>query len=256
MKCKELYSLIVVVLFCSIPAQVQERPPAEGYTIRKAQEFLRSLYPGLNGKGYVMSLESSQLYDVLSDRVSGFKLFVGAQHKGFIRGYVGGYTGRTPPPNYQPGPIYATQYLNSDFSFDEQDRFIAFSAFGPAVGDPDRLGKIGQILQNHRNMTANQVTGTLIEAGAKFGSWNQDKFLENVRAKNLERFLGKISITSAEFPVPDKENTLPSEWPMWTVLAKVSWGDGAEITYEMEFEPFKGDLVKLRILPHPPNAKQ
>jgi hypothetical protein len=42
---------------------------------------------------------------------------------------------------------------------------------------------------------------------------------------------------------------------MWTVSAKVSRGSGAEITYRMEFEPFKGDLVSLTTVPYPPNAK-
>jgi hypothetical protein len=219
--------------------------------VRKAQDFLRFLYPDLNGKGYVVSLESSQPYDAPDDHMPNFKLFIGERRKGFIKGYIGGYTGANPPQNYLPGPIYATQYLMADFSFDEHGRLLAFSASGPAVGNPDRLEEVGQVGLNHQKMTPNQATGTLIEAGAKFGSWNRDRFLENLRAKNLERFLGKFSTTSAEFPVPTKDDTLPNEWPMWIVTAKVLLEEGSEITYRMEFEPFKGDLVTLTTVPYP-----
>lgn len=248
-----LFFLVGCVIFSSIPGHVQESASTATLNVRKAHDFLRSLYPDLNGKGYVLSLESSQPYDAHDDHMSNFKLFIGERRKGFIKGSIGGYTGANPPQNYLPGPIYATQYLMADFSFDDHGRLLAFSASGPAVGDPDRLEEVGKIGLNHQTMTANQAAGTLIQAGAKFGSWNHDKFLESVRAKNLDQLLGKISVTSAEFPIPGKDNALPTEWPMWTVTAKASAADGSEIIYEMQFEPFKGDLISLTTVPSSKN---
>jgi hypothetical protein len=40
---------------------------------------------------------------------------------------------------------------------------------------------------------------------------------------------------------------------MWTVTAKASAADGSEIIYEMQFEPFKGDLISLTTVPSSKN---
>ena len=202
-----------------------------------------------------MTLETAQNYDEPIGSIRDLKLYIGERPKGFVIGDIGGYTGSNPPSTYHPGPIYATQYLIADFHFDDQDRLLAFSASGPAVGQPDRLEQIVQTRLNHRTMTANQASGTLIEAGAKFGPWNQSAFADRLPIQKLEGFLGKLTILSTKFPVPDKDHLLPNDWPIWTVTAKGRWRNGVELTYELQFEPFKGDLLSLVTVPYPPTAK-
>jgi hypothetical protein len=252
-RAKALLLFVPLVLAWCDRAHPQERVPTTKNYILRAQEFLNAQYPDLKGKGY-MSIEASQRNDEIADQISRvFKLYLGEAPKGAILGYAGGYTGAR-PENYQPGPIYGKQYLTSDFEFDRDGRLISFSSSGPAIGKPIDPKKFDGFISSHPKISDLQATRALQEAGAKFGSWNKDKFMEHFPKKDLERFVGKLSITSAEFPVPDLDHVLPNGWGMWTVTAEATGTNGVKFVYEMNFEPFKGDLTSLTTVPYPPIA--
>jgi len=42
---------------------------------------------------------------------------------------------------------------------------------------------------------------------------------------------------------------------MWTVKAEATGKNGVKLVYEMQFEPFKGDLTSLTTVPFPPIAE-
>jgi hypothetical protein len=246
-----LLSVSLVLAWCDRVHPQEPLPTTKNYILR-AQEFLNALYPDLKGKWY-MSIEASQRNDEIADQISrAFRLYLGEAPKGAILGYVGGYTGAR-PENYQPGPIYPKQYLTCDFDFDGDGRLVSFDASGPAIGKPNDAQKFDGFISSHPEVSDLQATRALQEAGAKFGSWNKDKFMEHLPKKDLERFVGKLSITSAEFPLPE-DHVLPNGWPLWTVIAEATGKSGTKLIYKMEFEPFKGDLTSLTTVPFPPIA--
>jgi hypothetical protein len=200
------------------------------------------MYPDLRGKGYMGSLEASQEFDHAVGVPTVFKLYVGAGPKGFATGSANGKA------------VYAEQYLSSEFTFGTAG-LIAFNAQGSAIGNSEQLHKLAELRENHPTVTDLQATGTLIQSGAKFGSWNKDEFLRALPISKLQPFIGRVSVVSAEFTVPNKEHMLPHEWPSWTVRAKAVPVNGAELIYQMTFEPFRGDLTSLTTVPFPPDAR-
>jgi hypothetical protein len=69
----------------------------------------------------------------------------------------------------------------------------------------------------------------------------------------LEPFIGKLSITSVKLEGSERDDNdvRSSQWPNWTVLAQAQKGD-RQLTVQMNFEPFKGDLTSLTIDPARP----
>jgi hypothetical protein len=227
-----------------ICVQSQEpAPPTKNY-VRLAQVFLTSLYPELNGKGYVMSLESSFRYDFPMIENSAFDLYVGVGPKNMIVGYLGGYEGTVPHKEpLHAGPVTARQLLISSFEF-QDGNLISFGAKGPAVGNQEKYQQVVSQLVDQPDMTDAEAATILKQAGARYGPTDKDDFLKHLPLEKLSPFVGSATLIAATLPSVAKEG-LKSRWPEWHVRAKAKPAGRQESTYEMWFEPFRGDLVRL-----------
>ena len=89
-------------------------------------------------------------------------------------------------------------------------------------------------------------------AGAKYGHADKQAFLQSLRISELEKFFGKIDVTSAELGGLDLESKIRDPyWPDWTVMARSKRPDGSAAIIRMYFEPFKGDLEALYVEANP-----
>jgi hypothetical protein len=248
-----LFLAPLALVSCSL-AHSQESAPATKNYVHLAQEFLVSLYPDLAGKGYVMSLEASFRYDVPMNENTGFDLYVGRGPKGMVVGYLGGYMGQEPPKKkLQSGLMTAEQFLISSFLFNNDGKLTSFGVKGPAVGNPDKDEEVTKLaFSPPYEMTDTKAVAALKQAGARYGPTDKDEFVKHLPIDQLRRYLGPLNVISVEFPILDEHRT--TRWPRWHVLAKVENGSSAERTYEMWLEPFKGDLVRLSLVPAPTNA--
>jgi hypothetical protein len=250
---RSLLVLGPLILAFVIPAHLQEPAPVTKNYVRWAQEFLTSLYPDLGGKGYVASLETSFRYDVpvIEDRQ--FDLYIGRGSKNLILGYLAGYEGQNPPPtNAYPGPVYPEQLLISSFQFAEEGRLLSFASKGPVVGSTDKYREIVNLVSRSPAMTDSEAAAILKQAGARYGPSDKDEFAKHLPIEKLQRFFGPLKVASVDFPVSDG-NGVRAGWPEWHVLA-VSNGGGRDVKYQLWFEPFKGDLVRLSTIPSASNA--
>ena len=242
--------LLFLAVIASLPPNpVQEAPLTIANNVQQAQEFLRLLYPDLNNKGYMMSVETSQAYDAPADAMSGFKVYIGERAVGAITGVVGGYRGPTPPKDYRPGPSYATQFLTSDFTFHTSGRIVSFSVSGPAVGKPDAFERVLGEVTHHASLTDDEVVTILRREGVKYGPWNKDEFVRSLPLQKLATFLGKLASISAEFISRDEDHFVPSDFGIWKVTATATWKNGDTAKYEFDFELFKGDLTAISTIP-------
>jgi hypothetical protein len=221
----------------------------------EAQEFLKSLYPSLSGKGYIMSVETFPHYDEPADYTTSFSIHVGEGPKDFVVSYIGGYTGPKPPENYHPGPVFAKQVLDSHFQFDKTGKLIRFNAARPTVEMPDQFARVYELVKNHPKMSDIEVNNALTRAGAKYGPWNANEFRKNMPMQRIEHFLGKLNVTSVEFIGRTEERFVPDDWATWKVMAKSNGTDDETHVYQLTFETFRGDLVALSTIPWPPKAE-
>jgi hypothetical protein len=254
MRIKAIFLPTLILCGFVLIAAAPHRPagqvvPKAQENIFRAREFLRSLYPSLSGKGYMMSLQTSQQYDVLAS-VAFFKLFIGEGPVGFVKGVVGGYVGPVPPPDYHPGPIYATQFLTADFQFRPSGQLFDFSAYGPSVGDEKASTRAFEQVSSHPKLTDSEVIAVLKKEGAKYGPWNREQFLHDLPLQKIEPFLGRLSEVSAKFTDRDEDSHfVTGEWSDWKVNVVAVWKDGVRRKYQLKFEGFKGDLVTINPLP-------
>src|SRR5258707_12772626 len=238
-----LLLLLAPLAFCRA-AYEQETAPLVGKYAALGRDFLRALYPDLNGKGYVLSISAPIHYDDPDNSVQQLELDIGDNFKDITLGYWGGWTGEK-PKHFEPGPIHPKQYLSAFFGY-EKGQLQGFLAKGPAVGNPEAEEAIGVLVRSsHPEMTDAEASAALKKAGAKYGREDKEIFVRALPIAKLEHFVGKLSITSVELKGVDEDKVRDPSWPHWTVLAKAQRADGHEVTIKMYFEPFKGDLEAL-----------
>lgn len=226
-------------------------PTTKDYTVW-AHEFLRSMYPELSGKKYIMTLETSGGYDYPGVPLQPRLLYVGEGTEFRITGILGGYldTGPpghpTPPPkDFHPGPQHPKQVLKASFLFDNYDHLVNFGATGTAVYDPEKHEPLEEYLVSHPEMTEDEVAAALKKGGVKYGPYDKEQFVKDLPIPSLERFLGKIKIVSVGFQPIGENRWNIGHWPMWTVIAEVKRRDGTVDTYELDFERYDGKLTGL-----------
>lgn len=248
----------LILMLGRMPLFAQEPVPLSKNYVAWAQDFLRTMYPDLNGKGYFLSLESAGQYDNPGTPLPPTILYVGHGPEYEVLGMIGGCLdfGPVPPPgahvaspppsteDCQIGPRHPKQELETGFRFDNHDRLVSFGAHGPAVGNPEALNKVTAQMRTHPEMTDSEIIAALKKAGAKYGPNDKELLLKNFPYTKLGRFLGNIRILSVDYTQPfPMSREIGPENPWWEVTAAATQRDGTVITYKFRFEEFKGNLL-------------
>ena len=259
----------------------QELPHTKNY-IKIGHEFLRAVYPDLNGKGYAITIETSLAYDGPTSVPNYFMLDVGAGPKFVVieccvQGYVGGVLPTPPlqwppelgaaptptPPPPQPiekrpkfwdaeGRVHPKQYLSTGFQFDNEGHLAGFTASGPEIGNPEADNKLAEIVNTHPKMTDAEIAAELKRLGAKYGPDDKEQFVKDLPLKKLEPFLGKLELISVSFLPLSENRTELGSWPYWMVELLATQRDGSKLKYHLAFDHFKGDLLTLATNPANP----
>jgi hypothetical protein len=264
------------------PLVAQERPHAAKTEIVWAQEFLRALYPGLDGKKYTLTVETYLAYDQPGAPITWLRMDVGEGPKDWLKGYVSGCVnsvveppfhwpwpkelGPEPPapPSLQPavrqqseaklpedcksGPMYPKQFLTAGFQFDKEGRLTNFGTGGAFVNDSRADNEVYEFVHAHPQMTYPEIVATMKQHDTKYGPDDKEQFTKDLPLKQLEPFLGKLQIVSVGFHEMDKDPS-PVPWTDrwllsdWTVKAQATTKDGAKVPYEMSFSHLNGYLT-------------
>jgi hypothetical protein len=228
----------MTILVWSVPARMQAPSSDTRNYVFMAQEFLHSTYPQLNDRHLTITIVGTYAFDLPAEPVRRFSLYVGEGQKDRILGYVGGLAKNSRPQDL--GPIHPKQYLSTGFTFGENGLLLFFGAEGDAVRDPALVAAFGQAWQAHPEWTEQQVTSALKQYGAKYGPANREELLKNLPVDLLERYLGKLTIQSAEFK--GFEPKAPLHWMVKMVAKDVR---GVQTNYTLLIDPFKGSLTNL-----------
>lgn len=251
--------------------------------IVRSQEFLRVMYPSLNGKNYTLTVETYLAYDQPGVAANSVRMDVGEGPKDLYLGHSSGclYT-ITPTPAGWPrelgpppaaivsppasqddrctsGPIYPKQYLTAGFQFDKGAHLVGFSADGPFINDRKADNDVYEIVRSHPEMTYPEILTTFKQHGTKYGPGDKKQFIENLPMKQLESLLGKLQIKSVAVQEMDKNGNLvpwDRRWllPDWTVKAVTE--DDERVTYELHFSHLNGYLIALLNCRKSPSCSQ
>lgn len=247
-------------------------PAAQGMDhVLVARDFLRTMYPDTNGKKYVVTVEGVFAFDGDKAGFDRFELSVGEGAK-----YVVTYNGcmGTPsplllpiPPELQVGPpptptlppdairkdcqnlpAHPKQVLEGIFWFGAEGRISYFTLGGPGVRQLDQRTAFAEFVSSHPEMKEVEIVTELKKEGAKYGPGDKAEFIKNLPIQKLEPFLGRLQVLSVDFPPLEAYRENAENWPTWEVKARAKWDHGPDVTYEMDFEQFEGELTSLRIL--------
>jgi hypothetical protein len=305
MKTKIVFSFLLVILLTgSVSARAQEPPPVTKNYIAWAQEFLRAMYPDLNGKKHILTAETFVHYDALGEPLFWLQLDVGDGYKDYVKAQVGGCTGSVVPPSQTPspsnsataqpvpqkqrepdatgftgppemsayankikrledqlrldtlgpcfGPLRPRQFLTAEFSFDPGNHISGVFARGTSLRNPRAETSFAELVYAHPEMTDDEVTAALKKADVKYGPNDKEAFIRDLPIAALERFLGKLKITSVGFEPLSKDRNNVETWPEWQVEATAKQSNGTEVRYRMSFHRYRGSLTELHIIPPAP----
>ena len=259
----------------------QKSPRSKKDRVGFGREFLRTLYPDLNGKGYAITVETSLAFDEGASVPKYLLLDIGTAPKfTTLECCVGGYAGGTLPAPALPSPpemgparapapsttqllpkrprfwdaegrVHPKQYLSTAFVFDDAGYMVRFSADGPAVGNRDVDNSIAELVRSNPEMTEQEIVASLKHSGVKCGPNDKNRFVRDFPMKELERFVGKMEIISVNFSPLAANRDNVATWPDWNVKILVTRGDGTKCVYEASFDRFKGDLLWVSEEPNP-----
>jgi|HubBroStandDraft_6_1064221.scaffolds.fasta_scaffold20299_7 hypothetical protein len=259
---------LAALLLCPAVGEAQQTVPATKTYIRIGHDFLRTVYPELNGKGYTITVETFLSYDDPDGVPLRFDLDVGKGAKYSVTGCCfGGYAG--PPPDLaspgacpwlssprrkrpdnvdSEGQVHPEQYLSASFVFDISGRLEHFAAKGSSIENHVADNRLHGLLRCNSAMTDEQIATAFKESGAKYGLNDRDEFRKNLPIPELEKFVGKLEVVSTKFYQLGMGDGEEKELPIWTscdVRMRATQPDGTQLEYRATFDHFDGRLESL-----------
>jgi hypothetical protein len=90
--------------------------------------------------------------------------------------------------------------------------------------------------KSHPGSSDAEYAAVLKQAGVKYGPSDQAELVKRLPVRQLERFLGKLEIVSADFWINELN---------WEVKVKATRRNGSRVLYNMYFECFNGGLESI-----------
>ncbi len=235
-----------------------------------AQSFLRAIYPDLNGKNLVATIETYVQYDKPGKPIDYWQLDVGEGTKDVPLGYSAGCLGhiirpgdppekplpspggRAPEPSQssdcKPGPIIAKQYVSTGFGFDDDGTLRYYVLGNPSGRDAPKKNEFAALVRSHSDMTETEIADALKKLGAKFGPYDKDALEKKLPLAELSPLIGKLRLISLSFEPLAKNRQTDESWPQWKAKVETISHGHQKLTYEMTFDRFNGDLISMNRL--------
>jgi len=236
-----------MLLLCIIgmpSAFPQQNPPLSQETVLTfVHDFLQVFYPDLISKGHMLKLSVYHPADSSWREIAGVYFTVNPERPpdyGLVRFGPNG-----PIPETRPDPesvlldgsIWLPPLKNGS-------RILQVQA--TTMGEK-KLDALRKLVKSHPEWSGEQAVSVLMGDGARFGPEEKKAFISTLPLDKMERFLGRIKITSVDFRYPPKgrDEHTPVLDLCWDVDADVLFSDGTSAKYVFTFEPYGGKLTYL-----------
>ena len=212
----------------------------------EAQKFLQALYPETKEKGYTVLYSVGGTYDPAWTYLPRLEVNLLETNYTPSAQLLMGKEARKYEPLYPILTVY--------FYFDKDGRIEEVSIAGNSLANDAKNTRVLQILESRRDWSVRQIIRVLKEAGARYGPEDKVRFLASLPIKELEPFLGNLTVKSVDFHSRHEESgsavttvdTTSVTGVEWIVQIEASSADGKTQSYILGFEPFAGKLKSLR----------
>jgi hypothetical protein len=239
-------SLVVIVggiLFVTSGFTFEQGSPSQSAAAKsgvgEAQEFLRSLFPELLAKKYVMTVEASGAFDLDLSRLPVFSVYVGRSERGHKD-----MLANVPAEN---SVVEDMPILTGLFEFGRDAVLDEVNIHSPEIVADNKNENLRRLVDAHRDWSDDRVKKALKDAGAKYGPENRELLLQSIPLKALEPFTGTLQIESTEFRLRDQQLSPRDTLAIfgWMVDAVSVAPNGRRTHWSLYFEPFGGRLTDL-----------
>lgn len=133
--------------------------------------------------------------------------------------------------------------MEGSFGFDRRGRIQTFHSSNSTLLNSEKNEAISKLCYGHPEWSEAQAIQALKEAGASYGPNEKDAFREAIPLRQLERFLGKLTVHDLEFKslVEDREGSFVQMY--WEVGLVGRRPGEPPANYFLRFEPFGGKLT-------------
>jgi hypothetical protein len=225
-------------LFFLGPRTFRESSGPTPIVISTAQKFLRTLYPDVTGKNYIMSVATFGTLDTDWILMPTFEVAIGPAEKGHMD-WIGGRDGKAAQMVEQK-PI-----LTASFDFDKEGLLANAYVRSDTVTFSSENEHLRTIVDANPGWSDQQVTTALEAEGARFGPTQRNALLKAVPVKLLEPFIGALQIDSAEFRLRHPQPPHAIAELYWEVLGHSQIASGRNGQWDLIIEPFRGTLIAL-----------
>ena len=204
-----------------------QRPPQDQFAkVTTAQRFLRALYPEVNGKNYIMYVDSSNLFDSDWASLRDLDVSVGPSD-----------------PRSGSGYWQKPEALGALFEFRNNDQLNNVYIHFASLQSKSKL--LCTQINAHQKWSDQQVIAAMKRAGVKFGPDEEDALRREVPIDALEPFIGRLQIQSAEFFLRHKQSPRSLAELYWEVDGTSVLPNGKDARWSLTLEPFAGRLLSL-----------
>lgn len=228
----------VLVTALSPGAAPQRSQPAD--PIAFMGSFIREMFPEMRQKELEVQV-STRMYN--GHGTSYFEVSMGKPKGCCMGGVIGSifphdkFEKSSPPPPIKEPPRFggAFQFRNNHL----------WQFTGSISSVHDHTAQVYALAEKNTQWSDQKLIDTLRQAGAKFGPWNRQGFLEQIRHQPLERFLGHFTIRQVRFELLSHQQNAPNLIQLyWSVEASSPTGR----RYSLLYEPFEGELFAISVL--------
>jgi hypothetical protein len=245
--CSKL-SLVVIgaLVFSALPRRATQESVSCPNPTLEAQKFLQALYPETKEKGYSVLYSVGGTYDLEWSHLPRLEVnLLETNYTPSVQLLIGKEARK-----YEPLYPILTAY----FYFDKDSRLERVVILGDSLANDSKNIRILEALGARRPRSVSRLTRLLKEADAKYGPEDKESFLKSLPIKDMEPFLGKLTVKAVDFHLAHDESGSSVTTVDTTTAAEMEWvvqmdarsADGKSQSYILGFEPFAGKLKSLR----------
>lgn len=236
-------SALILFALCALCGRAAANDTRPDDYVARAREFLRALYPGLDGRLRPVII-GHRLRDpgfTSPDTMNFFTIL--------LYDFELGPAGEPMKDVWCSDPTVSAQFI---FDWQSENKELYdLNVRGPAIDGAAKEFAIE--FGKHGEWSDAKIGAALNDARAKFGPDHKAEFLHAFPREQLKPFMGgDLEVVSAGFNFEhNAEMRLP---PTWVVQAKWHAIDGRDSDCTLAFEPFHGYLTMIMLMPVVPKS--
>jgi hypothetical protein len=211
----------------------------------EARNFLRAIYPELQGEGLAVRYTVSDILD--SSVVPEVNQFSVSVTRTQLAPRIQSSASENSPSTDLVGAHDV--HLSATFTFDNDGQVVLFSANSRWPGNSEKNEVFRKLIESHPEWPDKKIIELMKAEGAKFGPDEKEALRKELPIEQLQPFLGSLTLKSLQFELRNDQSENARAFLSWHVEMQGLTPSGKASSYYMLAEPFNGRINLVRRRP-------